>query len=138
MKSRGMLDLMIEMAELLERLAKGERVAPEEARSIKGVPAGATRGHAQSTGWRERRRVTCDTPITGVLVPPRGSLRREAHRVTLAVVKIRHKGLLALHERDDSARLPAGQVSRLRRILFRLQEASSRATRPGQASGCIP
>jgi hypothetical protein len=30
-----MLELMIEMAELLERLAKGERVAPEEARSIK-------------------------------------------------------------------------------------------------------
>ena len=30
-----MLQLMIEMAELLERLAKGERVAPEEARSIK-------------------------------------------------------------------------------------------------------
>ena len=30
-----MLQLMVEMAELLERLAKGERVAPEEARSIK-------------------------------------------------------------------------------------------------------
>lgn len=34
-KSRDLLQLMIEMAELLERLAKGERVAPEEARSIK-------------------------------------------------------------------------------------------------------
>ena len=34
-KSRDMLQLMIEMAELLERWAKGERVAPEEARSIK-------------------------------------------------------------------------------------------------------
>ena len=38
MKSRGMLQLMIEMAELLERLAKGERVAPEEARSIAPGP----------------------------------------------------------------------------------------------------
>ena len=44
-----------------------------------------------------------------------------------AVVKIRHKGLPALHERDDHARLPAGQVSRLRRILFRLQEAKQPA-----------
>ena len=31
----GMLLLMIEMAELLERMAEGERVAPEEVRSIK-------------------------------------------------------------------------------------------------------
>ena len=46
-------------------------------------------------------------------------------------MKIRHKGLLALHERDDPARLPADQVSRLRRILFRLQEA----TQPGDAAG---
>jgi proteic killer suppression protein len=46
-------------------------------------------------------------------------------------VKIRHKGLLALHERDDSARLSAGQVPRLRRILFRLQEAKQ----PGDAAG---
>ena len=38
-------------------------------------------------------------------------------------VRIRHRGLRALHERDDPARLPAGQVPRLRRILFRLQEA---------------
>ena len=44
-------------------------------------------------------------------------------------VKIRHKGLRALYERDDSARLPAGQVPRLRRILFRLQEAKQ----PGDA-----
>ena len=35
-------------------------------------------------------------------------------------MKIRHKGLRALHERDDRARLPANLVSRLRRILFRL------------------
>ena len=33
--SPGILQLMIEIVELLERLAKGERVAPEEARSIK-------------------------------------------------------------------------------------------------------
>jgi len=39
-------------------------------------------------------------------------------------MKIRHKGLRALHERDDSVRLPASLVPRLRRILFRLQEAS--------------
>ena len=45
-------------------------------------------------------------------------------------MKIRHKGLRALHERDDPARLPAGLVPRLRRILFRLQEA----THPGSAA----
>ena len=39
-------------------------------------------------------------------------------------MKIRHKGLRALHERDESARLPASLVPRLRGILFRLQEAS--------------
>ncbi|MDE0394201.1 MAG: type II toxin-antitoxin system RelE/ParE family toxin [Gammaproteobacteria bacterium] len=39
-------------------------------------------------------------------------------------MKIRHKGLRALHERDDRARLPAHLVPRLRRILFRLQEAT--------------
>ena len=37
---------------------------------------------------------------------------------------VRHKGLRALHERDDRARLPAQLVPRLRRILFRLQEAT--------------
>ena len=31
-------------------------------------------------------------------------------------------GLRALHERDDAARLPAGLVPRIRRILFRLQD----------------
>ena len=44
-------------------------------------------------------------------------------------VKIRHKGLRALHERDDRARLPADLVPRIRRILLRLQEA----THPGSA-----
>ena len=44
-------------------------------------------------------------------------------------MRIRHKGLQALHERDDRARLPADLVPRLRRILFRLQEA----TNPGGA-----
>ena len=44
-------------------------------------------------------------------------------------MRIRHKGLRALHEGDDAARLPAGSVPRLRRILFRLQEA----TRPSSA-----
>lgn len=39
-------------------------------------------------------------------------------------MKIRHKGLRDLHERDDAARLPASLVPRLRRILFRLQEAT--------------
>ena len=39
------------------------------------------------------------------------------------------KGLRALHERDDIAQLPAGLVPRLKRILFRLQEA----THPGSA-----
>ena len=44
-------------------------------------------------------------------------------------MRIRHKGLQALQERDAAARLPAGLVQRLRRILFRLQEA----TNPGSA-----
>ena len=44
-------------------------------------------------------------------------------------MRIRHKSLRALHERDDAARLPAGLGPRLRRILFRLQEA----THPGSA-----
>ena len=39
-------------------------------------------------------------------------------------MKIRHKGLRALHERDGPARLPASLVPGLRRILFRLQEAT--------------
>ena len=38
-------------------------------------------------------------------------------------MKIRHKGLRALHERDSPARVPAGLAPRLKRILFRLQEA---------------
>lgn len=44
-------------------------------------------------------------------------------------MRIRHKGLRALHERGNAARLPVGLVPRLRRILFRLQEA----THPGCA-----
>ena len=44
-------------------------------------------------------------------------------------MRIRHNGLRALHEHDDTARLPAGFVPRLRRVLFRLQEA----TDPGSA-----
>ena len=39
-------------------------------------------------------------------------------------VRIRHRGLRALHERDDPSRLPANLVPRLRRILLRLQEAT--------------
>ena len=50
-----------------------------------------------------------------------GGVERHALQST---VRIRHKGLRALHERDDPARLPAGLVARLRRILFRLQEAT--------------
>ncbi len=44
-------------------------------------------------------------------------------------MRVRHKGLRALHERDDRARVPADLAPRLRRILFRLQEA----TDPGSA-----
>ena len=44
-------------------------------------------------------------------------------------MKFRHKGLRALHERDDRSRLRANLVPRLRRILFRVQEA----THPGSA-----
>ncbi|MXX89052.1 MAG: peptidase [Boseongicola sp. SB0677_bin_26] len=39
-------------------------------------------------------------------------------------MRIRHKGLRALHERDNSARVPADLAPRLKRILFRLQEAT--------------
>ena len=53
---------------------------------------------------------------------------RNATRYT-GSMKIRHKGLRALHERDDRSRLPTNLVPRLRRILFRLQEA----THPGSA-----
>ena len=38
-------------------------------------------------------------------------------------MRIRPKGLRALHERDNPARAPAGLAPRLKRILFRLQEA---------------
>ena len=48
---------------------------------------------------------------------------RNAARYSCSV-KIRHKGLRALHERDDRAQLPAHLAPRLRRILFRLQEAT--------------
>ena len=44
-------------------------------------------------------------------------------------MRIRHKRLRALHERDDTVRLPAGLAPRRRRILFRLQGA----THPGSA-----
>ena len=44
-------------------------------------------------------------------------------------MKVRHKGLRALHARDDRGRVPAALAPRLRRILFRLQEA----TGPGSA-----
>ena len=53
-------------------------------------------------------------------------------------MRIRHKVLRALHERDNPARVPAGLVPRLRRILFRLQEASIREAPTRRASGCIP
>ena len=42
-------------------------------------------------------------------------------------MRIKHKGLRSLHERDNAAQLTAALVPRLRRILFRLQEA----THPG-------
>ena len=45
-------------------------------------------------------------------------------------MKIRHKGLRALHEQDDRAGLSPHLVPRIRRILFRLQEA----THPGSAN----
>ena len=55
-----------------------------------------------------------------------GSVERHALQ---SIMRVRHEGLRALHERDDPARLPAGLVARLRRILFRLQDA----THPGSA-----
>ena len=53
---------------------------------------------------------------------------RNATRYSTSM-KIKHKGLRALHEQDNRARLPADLVPRLRRILLRLQEA----THPGSA-----
>ena len=68
-------------------------------------------------------------------IPARaGMVRCGAYRCALhCAVKIRHKGLRALHERDDSTRVPAALVPRLRRILFRLQEAGypASANAPG-------
>ena len=43
-------------------------------------------------------------------------------------MRVKHKGLRALHERDDPSRVPAGLAPRLRRILFRLQEATDPAS----------
>ncbi len=43
-------------------------------------------------------------------------------------MRVKHKGLRALHERDDPSRVPAGFAPRLRRILFRLQEATDPAS----------
>lgn len=68
--------------------------------------------------------------------PPRaGRILFEARNAIRynGLVKIRHKGLRALHEKDDRARLPANLVPRLQRILFRLQEAThpSDAEAPG-------
>ena len=45
-------------------------------------------------------------------------------------MEISHKKLRALHEHDDSSGLPPELTGRLRRILFRLQEA----THPGSAA----
>ena len=45
---------------------------------------------------------------------------RVAHRATVGNVRVRHKGLRALHERDDATRVPADLAPRLRRILLRL------------------
>jgi len=39
-------------------------------------------------------------------------------------IRIGHRGLRALHEQDNPARSPASSASRLKRILFRLQEAT--------------
>ena len=44
-------------------------------------------------------------------------------------MRIKHRALRALHEQDNAARLPSALVPRLRRILFRLQEAAH----PGDA-----
>ena len=103
-----------------------------------------TRGENQgrSNGaWRvNRRRHGARHSLPNRRHPPRPAasrhrgrrVRHGAHlrRVTLpCIMKIRHKGLRALHERDAVGRLPADLVPRLRRILFRLQEA----TRPGSA-----
>ncbi len=38
-------------------------------------------------------------------------------------MRIRHRGLPVLHERDNPARVPAALVPRQKRILLRLQEA---------------
>jgi proteic killer suppression protein len=39
--------------------------------------------------------------------------------------RIRHRGLKRLYERDETRGLPAGQVDKIRRILARLDQATS-------------
>lgn len=63
-----------------------------------------------------------------------GSVERHALQPSM---KTRHKGLRALPERDDTARLPAGLVARLRHILFRLQEVAHPGGAERRASGCM-
>ena len=53
-------------------------------------------------------------------------------------MKIRHKGLRALHERDDAGRLPCGLAPRLWHILFRLQEVTHPGSADAPGSGFIP
>ena len=43
------------------------------------------------------------------------------------VVRFRHKGLQLLYEKGDARRLPPAQVSRIERILARLDEAAEPA-----------
>ena len=53
-------------------------------------------------------------------------------------MRIRHKGLRALHEKDDPALLSADLVSRLRRILVRLKMRLARAMPRPLVSGYTP
>ena len=66
-------------------------------------------------------------PVSGL--PDRDIVAAHGATRYLSCVKIRHKGLRRLHEGDDASRVPADFTPRLRRILFRLQEA----THPGSA-----
>lgn len=70
-----------------------------------------------------RQTIRCSAPTVGPVDAQAPLAARNATRYSQSM-KIRHKGLRALHERDDRARLPPNLVPRLRRILFRLQEAT--------------
>ena len=122
-KSRGMVQLMIEMAELLERLAKGERVAPEEARSIKEclqeIREDMLRARQEQAG-AGRRQVTRPRPVRRVLSTPAAAfaaarssnaVSRQSHHNTVPARRT-VLGLLPVFFRPGEGPTTAVQIAR--------------------------